>query len=304
MKRDFLTFLLFLGLAVALWLGHALQSVRNTRVPVLVSYTGLPGTIGLEDQGLPDTVMIEVRDAGKRLNQYMHEPLRLTIDLRSYIHGEKGTIHIPSDALRRSISNLLQGTSSLIEAHPDELVCGYFTEQEKTVAIVWAGKAEPAEEYQLVGQPSLSLSQIHLYGKAAMLDKIQAIETEAAELTRLTDTTATRVALRLPAGIRAEKDSVTVTVIAERYTEKKMIVPLHVTGVPEGYHIRLFPREVEVSVRTGLHHFEKVEPADVRAVCVYTPERADKLDVELHYTKPYITSAWAYPATVEFVLEQ
>ena len=118
MKRDFLTFLLFLGLAAALWLGHALQSVRNTRVPVLVSYTGLPGTIGLEDQGLPDTVMIEVRDAGKRLNQYMHEPLHLTIDLRSYIHGEKGTIHIPSDALRRSISNLLQGTSSLIEAHP------------------------------------------------------------------------------------------------------------------------------------------------------------------------------------------
>ena len=303
MKRDILTFLLFLGLAAALWLGHALQSVRNTRVPVLVSYT-LPGTIGLEGRGLPDTIMIEVRDAGKRLNQYMREPLRLTIDLRTYIHGDKGTIHVPSDALRRSISNLLQGTSSLIEAHPEELVCGYFTEQEKMVPIVWKGTAEPAEEYQMVGAPQLSQSQVNIYGKSTTLDKISSIETEPIALTRLMDTTLTRVALLLPSGIRAAQDSITLTLIAERYTEKKMRIPLHVSGVPEGYHIRLFPREVEVSVRTGLKGFEQVQPADVRAVCVYTADRTDKLDVELHYTQPYITAAWAYPATVEFVLEQ
>lgn len=304
MKRDILTFLLFVLLAGSLWFGHALQSVRNTCVPVLVSYTGLPGTIALEGQGLPDTVMIEVRDAGKRLNLYMREPLRLTIDLRTYVHGDKGLIHIPADALRRSISNLLQGTSSLIETQPEELVCGYFTEQEKSVPVRWAGQTEMAAEYQLVGAPQLSKNSLRIYGKAATLETIQAIETEAVQLTELSDTTLVRVALRLPEGVRAEQDSLSLLIVAERYTEKKMLVPLHVSGVPEGYRARLFPRDVEVSVRVGINHFAQVTPMDVRAVCTYTPERTDKLDVELRYTNPYITAAWAYPATVEFVLEQ
>ena len=74
--------------------------------------------------------------------------------------------------------------------------------------------------------------------------------------------------------------------------------------MPEGYHIRLFPKEVEVSVRMGMSHFAQVQPKDIKAVCVYSPERRDKLDVEIRYTNPYITSAWIYPGVVEFILEQ
>ena len=153
MKQDILTFLLFVVLAACIWYGHAMQSVRNTRVPVFIHYTGKPGTIGLGEPGLPDTVMVVIRDAGSRLNTYHREPLRLTIDLRQYIHGEKGTIHVPADALRRSISDLLQGTSSLIATTPDEISCPYFTEQERTVQLALKGSLTPAAEYQFVEQP-------------------------------------------------------------------------------------------------------------------------------------------------------
>lgn len=44
---DVLTFLLFLVLAALIWYGHAMHSVRNTRVPVYIQYTGKPGTVGL-----------------------------------------------------------------------------------------------------------------------------------------------------------------------------------------------------------------------------------------------------------------
>ena len=96
----------------------------------------------------------------------------------------------------------------------------------------------------------------------------------------------------------------TLRVVSERFTEKKFIVPLQVIGLPADQRIRLFPNEVEVSVRVGMTHFAQVHHSDVRAVCIYTPERIDKLDVELRYTNPYITAAWAYPAVVEFLLEQ
>jgi hypothetical protein len=302
MKRNVLTYLFFLFLAAVLWYGHALQTVRNTRVPVLIQYTGKPGAIGLGEEGLPDTVQIEVRDAGARLNAYLREPPRLTIDLRPYIHGEKGTIHVPSDALRRSLSDILQGTSQLIETTPDEITCSYFTEQEKTVCVAFYGETELANEFQMVSEPTLSFTKVKIYGTEKAINPIDTIFTEYQTLTNLSDSADIRMALAIPAGMRAEHDSVSLRIVTERFTEKKFTLPLHVLQAPEGYTMRLFPHDVEVSVRVGISHFAQVQAEDIRAFCTYSPERKDRLDVELQYSNPYITGAWAYPGVVEFLL--
>lgn len=304
MKKDVLTFLLFVVLAALVWYIHALQSVRNTHVPVLIQYTGKPGAIGLNEPGLPDTVMIEVRDAGARLNRYHKNPLRLTIDLHSYIHGEKGTIRVPSDALRRSISDILQGTSKLINTKPEEITCSYFTEKERSVTLAFDGEVSPAAEYQIIQGPTLSRARIKIYGEDRALNAIDTVYTERLSLSDISDTVDIRVALVTPRNTRLETDSVSIRLIAERFTEKKFTVPLRVRGVPEGYHIRLFPKEVEVSVRVGISHFAQIQAEDIHAYCTYSPERTDKLDVDIHYTNPYITAAWAYPGVVEFILEQ
>lgn len=300
--RDVLTYLLFVAFAAAVWYGHAMHSVRNTHVPVLVSYTGVPNTIGWEGNGLPDTVIVEVRDAGQRLNAYLREPPRLTIDLRSYIHGEKGTVRVTSDELRRKIGDNLQGTSRLIATTPEEIVCAYFTEQERSVPIALKAQLEMAAEYQLVST-QLSRQQIRLYGKAGVLERIDSVYTQPLELSALSDTTDVRVALEVPVNTRAEQDSIDLRIITERFTEKKITIPLRVEGVPEGHRLRLFPREVEATLRVGMSHFAQVAPRDVIAVCVYSPEKKDKLDVQLRYTNPYITAAWVYPAAVEFIFE-
>ena len=304
MRRDVLTFLLFVVIATLVWYGHAMQSVRNTRVPVLIQYTGKPDAIGLKAPGLPDTVMIEVRDAGARLNTYHRDPLHLTIDLHSYIHGEKGRIYIPSDALRRSISDILQGTSRLIETQPEDITCDFFTEQEKSVLLVFRGDLKTANEYQIIGQPTLARKRMKIFGDEKTLSAIDTLYTEPQDLSEISDTMRVRCAIEVPQGIRAEEDSVDLCIIAERFTEKKFTIPIHIKGVPEGYHIRLFPKEVEVSVRVGMNHFSQVKANDIHATCAYSPERTDKLDVEISYTNPYITAAWAYPGVVEFILEQ
>lgn len=301
---DVLTFLLFVILAAIIWYGHALHSVRNTRVPVHIQYTGKPGTIGLGEEGLPETVEIEVRDAGARLNTYHHEPLQLTIDLRQYIHGEKGTIHVPSDALRRGISDILQGTSRLIETTPEQISCSYFTEQEKTVVLALTGEWKEAPEYQLVGEPKLSKQQVKIYGSERSLRAIDTIYTEPVALKDLVDTTTARLALVVPQSVRADIDSVTMTVITERFTEKKFRLPIRINGEPEGYNIRIFPDEAEVSIRVAMRHYAQVQDKDLRVSCTYTPERTETLDVEIHYSNPYITSAWVYPGVVEYILVQ
>lgn len=301
---DVLTFLFFVLFAAAIWFGHAMHSVRNTRVPVLITYTGKPSAIALADRGLPDTVMIEVSDAGSRLHSYLRNPLHLTIDLHPYIHSDKGTIRVPSDALRRSISDILQGTSRLIETHPEEIVCSYFTEQEKTVVVAFGGQIALANEYQMVGEPVLNRVRTKIYGSDRALSAIDTVYTDSLWLEDVCDTLLLRTALNIPKGVRAENDSVDLTIISERFTEKKFILPVRAIGAPEGYRMRLFPNEVEVSVRVGMSHFAQVHPEDIRVTCNYSREATDKLDVVLDYKNPFITAAWAYPGVVEFILEQ
>ena len=302
--REALTFTLFVAFAAFIWYGHAMQSARNTSVPVQVSYTGAPATLSFGDGGLPMTLTVEVRDAGARLNVYHREPLRLTIDLRPYIHGDKGTVHIPQETLRHSVNDLLQGTSSLIAITPEEINCTYYTEQEKTVVVALADDWQPAQEYQLVGQPTLSRSKIKIYGAADQINPIDTVFTQSVGRNDLMDTTTLQLGLMLPENVRASQDSVDVRIITERFTEKKMMVPIRLEGVPEGYRLRIFPREVEVTVRVGISHFGQVGDEHVRAVCRYSPDRLNTMDVELKYTNPYITAAWAYPGVVEFILEQ
>ena len=190
------------------------------------------------------------------------------------------------------------------DTKPEEISCPYFTEQEKNVVIAFSGEITPANEYQLVGHPELSRTSIKIFGQDKALAKIDTIYTEYSTLTDITDTMSTRMALALPQSVRTETDSINIRVIAERFTEKKFIVPLHVLNVPEGVYLRLFPNEVEVSVRVGISHFAQVQATDIKAVCIYTSERSDKLDVELRYSNPYITSAWVYPGVIEFMVEQ
>ena len=198
----------------------------------------------------------------------------------------------------------MQGTSRLIETQPEDITCDFFTEQEKSVLLVFRGDLKTANEYQIIGQPTLARKRMKIFGDEKTLSAIDTLYTEPQDLSEISDTMRVRCAIEVPQGIRAEEDSVDLCIIAERFTEKKFTIPVHIKGVPEGYHIRLFPKEVEVSVRVGMNHFSQVKANDIHATCAYSPERTDKLDVEISYTNPYITAAWAYPGVVEFILEQ
>ena len=57
--REVLTFAMFVVLAALIWYGHAMQSMRNTRVPITVQYTGSNGNIAF-GECLPETIMVFV----------------------------------------------------------------------------------------------------------------------------------------------------------------------------------------------------------------------------------------------------
>lgn len=299
------TFCLFVVLSTVLWFGHAMNSVRNAMVTIPITYTGISNEVGLVGKGLPKTLEVEVRDAGQRLRVYQQNPPRLTIDLTAQTHAKKGTIRVSSDVLRRSVTDLLQGTSKLVQVSPEEIVCEYYRQQQKVVPIVWEGAVVPAPEYQQTAEPMLMPSSVKVYGRAEVLDTIRAVHTEPVALQNVKDTISFAFALVAPAGTRLAEDSVLLTAYTERYTEKKMTVALHTENVPTGEYLRIFPEMVEVTLRVSVLHFADVTEEDVVAYCTYPKAaKGSTLPVELRYTNPYISAARVYPEEVEYIIEK
>lgn len=306
-NKDIFIFVLFFVFAAIIWYGHAMQSVRTTSVPIYIHYIGKPANIGLGEEGLPNKLMIDVRDAGHRLAAYHENPLRITIDLHQYIHGDSGTIQIPSNALRASIKGALQANSNLLGTEPEEIRCSYFREHEKNVRLMLDADIQLASGYQIIGKPQLKQQKITIYGKQDVLQEIDTIRTQHLAFTNLSDTLRTQVALDLPKGIRAERDSVYLELFIEQFTEKRYKMQIEKRNVPSGWNLHIFPEDVEVCVRIGMSHFADLKDSDLKVYCICPsyPTGEKKLDVTFDYSaNPYITSAWIYPAQVEFLVEQ
>lgn len=302
--RDVLTFLLFVVLATALWFGHAMQSVRNARVVLPVHYTGIPQDAYLSGEALPATLKAEVRDAGKRLRKYQVAPPELTIDLSNQIRGTEGDIRISSDVLRRSVTDLLQGTSKLVSVEPEQIVCAFVRQEEKSVRVEIDGEFVPAAEYQIAGEPRLIQTSVTIFGTHGQLDSLSVIHTEPIQANALKDTTLLTVALRAPEGIRLAQDSVGITVITERFTEKQFKLPIRATEEREGERLRIFPHEVSVVARVGISHFAEVEAKDFEVLCPYPRPGDNKLPVTVRHHNPYITNLRFFPQEAEFIVER
>ena len=281
-----------------------MQSVRNARVVVPIHYAGIPEDAYFDHGRLPATLKIEVRDAGKRLRMYQVNPPELTIDLSTQMQSESGTVRISSDVLRRSLTDLLQGTSKLVSAEPEQISMEYVRQEEKRVPVMLRSDFLPAAEYQLVGSPTLLQQELSVYGTEEQLASLQAIATEDSLLTDLRDTCLLVLALDAPEDIRLTQDSVQVQVITERYTEKQFRLPIKPAEVREGEQLRVFPQEVSVTVRVGLSHFSEVTEEDFSVTCPYPTLHDNKLPIRVDCRSPYSSNLRFFPQEAEFIVER
>lgn len=300
---EIVIFLCFVVIATVLWYAHAMTSVRNARVPVHITYTGIPERMAWQNMP-PETIEIVVRDAGSRLKHYRQDPPQLTIDLSSQVKGERGSIQVGEDQIRSIVTNLLLGTSKLQRVTPENISGEYYRQHEKTVPVMLRAQLTPATEYQFVTVPSLTPSYIKIYGKRAQLDTIEYVFTESATLNGLKDTVSNTLKILPIEGIRMQRTEVLINVIAERFTEKTFTLPVHTTGVPEDEVLHIFPQTVKVTALVSMQHFNDITERDLRAECHYPHGHEQQLEVNIRYHNPHIKSARALPANVEFLIEK
>lgn len=300
--REILIYLLFVALATIIWYGRALRAPHETTVPVRVQYVGVPGQV-MTTEPLPQTIQVTLRDAGVRLRVYHQKPLQITVDLTGRFSGKSGELRVSSDLLRTSVVRQLQGTTALQKLSPEQIHTTYYTQLQKRLPIHLRHHIQCASGFQLNSEPKMEQTSVVAYGTSHALDTLTQIQSQVLRINGVNDSSTYTVGLIAPASVRLSQQTVRVSVVAERFTERVMNLNLRAEGVPEGKTIRLFPQQVRATMHVGVSHWNQVSDSEVEAVCVYC-DSLEQLPVELRTQNPYISALRATPNAVEFILEQ
>lgn len=303
-RRNIWTFALFLLFATVLWLGHALNSVRERTVHIGIEYLGIPDNV-IFTEPLAEQFDIKIRDQGKRLFHYKKGVLQsVQIDLSSQLRHESGSVAITAEQVRQKITDQLQGTAKLQLIKPELISSGYYKQALKKVRVVLSSDMQPASQYQFTQLPLIEPQQITVFGKKEQLDTIREVYTEHIKQTNIKDTLRLEIGLSLPQGVTTKTERVQLSCVAERFTEKHFHLPLVVRNVPDGMRVITFPSVVELKMQVPMSQFADFTEADIEAWC-NMPNADDKqLKVNVSSKKNLPKEIYLNPPTVEYIIEK
>ena len=91
---------------------------------------------------------------------------------------------------------------------------------------------------------------------------------------------------------------------SERYNERKYTLHIETHKVPAGYNLRLFPPQVEVTVRVSQTHYNDISAKDITVYCDFPQSGEDKLAVKHIHRSKYIKGVRFSPTEVEYLIEK
>lgn len=301
LRKDAFVFLLFVGLATLFWWGRAMTSQRDIEMKLPVVYSNIPPQVVFNTPP-PTQIEVILRDNGRLLRQVQHTKPTITISLTDKLNN--GTLRLSTDVLRQKIQDNLPGSTTIQQIRPEEIHSTFYIEATKQVPILLCAEWTMEQQYQLSLPPVLTPSVVDIYGTQEAIDTIDVIRTEHLLVEKVYDTVQRQARLQIPSGIRTNIQEISVSWIAEVFTDKSFVLPIEVNNLPSNEMIHLFPQSTTVTARVGISHFSDITADDIKAVCEYPTTAQTTLPVQVICNNPYITQVRSSIREVEYIIER
>lgn len=271
-------------------------------IDVTVAYHGCPEQYVFTTQ-LPEHITILVRDNGQQLRKLKHQDLQLNINLNPYLSTEKDVLTLSADVLRPRLQEILPGSTTIQRIHPETIETPYQVQQVKTVPVVVQSNVSTAPQYQLIGEATITPDKIQIFGSQDDIRNIEYILTDSLHVSGLREDIRLTAGLIVPSGVCTSPSSVEVAWQVEQFTEKSFTLPIQILNMPEGKQIRLFPQQVNVTVRVGISHFAEIKETDFQAVCYFPTQACNALPVSVKTVNNNISNIRFSPSSVEYIIQ-
>jgi len=307
--KEYFIFLFFLLLAFVFWLLQSLQEDSERRFELVLRYKNIPDEWTLYENN-PKTVSVLLKDKGITLLYYYFWNKRLhAIDVfvPDLQQASDSLLQVPNRMLESGVAKQLLTSTAIISFEPHDIQLRYDLLGNRLTPVFAHVTFSTKPGFQLSDSITVSPPVVRLFGSSKILDTLNQIRTKPATLDDLSKTREITVHLDLPAGVKADTETVKVTIPVEEFTEKKLSLPVQCIEIPADYVLRLFPSSVEVVCNLPLSQFRELteEMLEIRIPFSEFEENQAKGKIPVRLTrKPtWVTNPIIVPSELEFIVE-
>lgn len=262
-RHSTLTFFVILVLTVLVWGGIAMSEVREFSLQVRVELSGFDKSRYAVVQA-DSTLTLQVESSGYRALLYSlkDDPIVLTLNIngesvrrasRQGEHGNQLYRAVSVNDLGDKFSNeLTERGMRQVGSAKDSLRLVLAERRSKVFRVdISDVNISFAEGYGLYGEPTVSPTEVTLYGDEESLARIEKVSVKKITINKLMRSG--RFYLDLDTSWRkddvyASTDNVVLTVPVEQYVEREYSLPIEVAGLDSTVKVNLYPDKVMLRV--------------------------------------------------------
>jgi hypothetical protein len=307
--KEMLIILFFLLLSFVFWLLESLRQDYERRIELPLRYKNIPPEWILSEDN-PEKITLLLKDKGSTLMYYAWKAHFSPVDilLPELSRASDQSLHMTGQALESAILKHLMSSTSIISVEPHEIKIKYDTLSSRQVPVVANVVVNTRRGFQQSGSIKISHPEVRLYGSRKILDTLKSVSTKFSIIENASDTDTVTVGLDLPAGVKADCETVKLTVPVEEFTEKKIRLPVLCSDIPAGYALRIFPSTVEVVCDVPLSLFKELTDDALEIQLPFDEFKENrptgKLPARLTKKPSWVANAVVIPGEIEFIIEQ
>lgn len=307
--RRIFVFSVCLLIATTLWFLDALSKDYNTTLTYNVKYVNPPRNLFLANTP-PPKIDLRVQAHGFTLMRhklaFSFSPLLLDLTaLSQNLDSTRNTVQVTSEGIIRRIDNQISKEISISEVAPRNIILQFDTLHSKVVPVKSNVTLNFKPQFNLNDTIQMEPDSVEIAGPAGLIDTITSLQTLPVTFNDLETSIKQNIRILHPDRISIYPDRVTLNVPVERFTEKKVTLPLQIRNMPAIANVKLFPAQVNVSFMVGLSNYDSVSASDFSAWVDYEQisSQNETLEVQVESKPQFIQLLKVSPASVEYLIE-
>ena len=307
-SKKLVVFSIFLFVSSFLWFFIALTNIYDDSIEVEFKFVNYPEGKGILGD-LPIKSEVEVETNGYNLFKYRYlasTPV-IEIEIDKCSEQKNNTLNFSDKLVKSSIIKSLGSDVKVLQIDFTKKAYKLSNLTTKKIKITPNINLTFAKQYRIASDINIIPSEIKVSGYKGVIDTLTAVYTELLSFNDLKSNLTTKIKLQNISNLRYSVDSVLVSVIVEKFTEKHLNIPIKVINKPKSVNVNLFTDEVEVVFNIGLIDYEEIDESYFKAVIDYKDIIRSSSNIAqvriIKYPKS-IKKLTSFPKEVEFLLEK
>ena len=267
----------FLLLATVFWVLTKFSKQYTATTSATIHYLNIPEATQIKDDNLKK-IDFNLTTSGFEFLYYKFKNPIIDIDLKNfYIAGEKNII-IPKVELMGLVSSKLNTDLAIRNLPNDKLVVSLDAIISKKIPVIAKTRFTYRNGFRALDSLMIEPDSALVSGPASYLDKMNFVETVLISQDNIDKALSQSVMLIGNENTKVSIDPMEVHVslnVAE-FTQKRMVVPIELTNVPEEIIVKLIPTTITVTFNVSVEDFNQIAASDFKLVCDFNERNLDE----------------------------